>query len=330
MEPTLARSVSLQRLGLVSLVLAVLYLTNRSVRIRPARRLTSFALWSLSETSSDRVRIHVATFAVDCPYWHTVTGPLCTYLRDQLAHNQPPLYDENDYPYTVHRSICWTIFVSSLLGWCWTSRSKAARLSRHIPLDALLDLLMLPLDTALVLIGCFAFTLYPTWMRMQTVILLQHHNSWFYDSFTKSVVSLLLLAVVGNALSRNIWNTATRGQCQLGRLAPAPAHALVAAMAGYYRGSFASDSFLAAPSHALYGSAYYAPNSVNWMLLFLVITSVAPRRRDYGIGIILSWVLTNMLAALFGHYQQEQQVLPVLANTVANAWREFWQSLVKS
>jgi hypothetical protein len=323
------RSFSPQRFATVTLVLAFLYLTNRTARI-PSRRKTDFAFWSLSEVSSDRVRLHVAMLSVDCLYRSNSVGPLCTLIRDRLAHHQPLLYDKDDYPYTIHRSICWTLFMSSLFYSCWNSRSKSSRLSRNFLLDAVLDLFLLPIDTALSLISFLAFAIYPTWMRMQTLVLLQHKNSWFHDSLALSVACLMLVALVGNALSRNIWNTTGHNSCQLGRLAPAPAHALVAAATGYYRGSFASDSFLAAPSHNFYGASYYSPTTMNWIFFSLVVASVVPRRRDYGIGIIVSWILTNILAAFFGQYQQEQQVLPVLANTVSNAWKEFWHSLVQN
>ncbi|GKY98254.1 hypothetical protein MPSEU_000783100 [Mayamaea pseudoterrestris] len=323
------RSLSLQRLAVVSLCLAFLYYTNyNSLSLSRRRRATkNFAFWSLTEVSSDRVRIQAARLSYDCL---VRKNPVCAYIRDQLAHGKPILYDENDYPYTVHRTICWSLFFLSLLQWCWDG-TKLNRFSRNMFLDAALDLLLLPLDSVLSLIGLLSFVLYPTWMRMQTMVLLQHQSSLFHESFAFSVACLLLISVLGNALSRYFFNASH--SCQLGRLAPAPAHALIAAAAGYYRGTFASDILFAGatPSHTLYGTHYYSPMTMNWMLVSFVVASVIlARRRGYGIGIIVSWILVNIMAAMMGRYQQEQQLLPVLAGSVSNAWSEFLQSLVQN
>lgn len=93
-------------------------------------------------------------------------------------------------------------------------------------------------------------------------------------------------------------------------------------MAGYYRGSYANDSL--SPVHS-----YFSPVEMTYSLLILVIACVALRRKDYGIGIIISWILTNLLAGLFGQYQQERVVFFVWADTVSTAWRQLWQGLVK-
>ena len=305
--------------------MGILYMTNHSLPSNSLR--TNFALWSLYE-GSDQVRMRVATVTLSCPYYdnnYAWVGSFCTFLRDHLSHGQPPLYDKNDYSYTVHRAICWTLFFGSIVSSCWKRNQSANamhNLSGFLVLDSLLDLVLLPVQTALQVIWISSFVVYPAWLRMHTITLLQHKNSWFYDSFFLSALSLLLLAAACNALSRGLLSS-DRFSFQLGRSVPAPAHALVAVTIGYYRGSFGPWSLV--PSN-WYGN--YTPTTINWILLSLVVVSVG-RRRDYGLGILFSWVIANLLGSMFGQYQQQQQALPVMANSLTTAWNDFWHSLTR-
>lgn len=170
---------NLKRSVFVLALFAFLYVTNRAV---PSGRRTDFMLWSLEDISaSNRVRIHAAAMTIDCPFRNEFVGSLCKVLRDQLAHKQPPVWDKDDKPYMVHRFICWSLLLASLVKFCWnnSTRTKASRLSRNVLVDASLDFVLLPFHKMLESIALLAFVLYPTWIRMHDVFILQHKTSLF-------------------------------------------------------------------------------------------------------------------------------------------------------
>jgi hypothetical protein len=284
---------------------------------------TNYGLFSIRQMRTSSVMIQIAGVSIRCPHDDPFYAPVCNLMQKHMTHEQPLVYNANDRPYTTHRMLCWTLIGLTLFGFIFTCNYTIQ--TKSLLLNAVMDLFVLNPSQLVQLLLQLSTLVYPMWERLEFLIVYQHPDSLFArlgslnKAYTASVALLLVLAIGANALSRLL----TKSSFLLGRSRPMIGHALVAVCLGYCRGATAK-SLYDDTVHLLYGAS---ATNVTWT--YLIMVAIAAVRSKLFLLTMALWYSCNVLAAMVGEYQFQQQVLPVVMNQMKAGLENFLQGVEK-
>jgi hypothetical protein len=306
------------------------------------QHVTNFGFFSLNERIT-RVDIHVLGQTFGCRFGdETLGGWFCQAIivPADMCHQKPLFWDPHDRPYTTHRLFSWSLIAAGMLAFAVqdededqdqrdsSNRKHAAFQTGNLLVDSFLTI-WFPSDgsssssswwtclrSTVGAVWQSSFLLYPVWTRMDVLVPLQHPDSWFrivdhdhdHDpnqnpndwNYVASVLFVLLLAAGSNAACKMITGRFRLRKCD----------AVVAVALGYYRGSLSGTGGGGGLTFPLLSSVNLT--ALHWTAFLLLLT-----RMDAS---VLFWLYANMLGAVMGEYQYQNQLTLALARQV---WRSF-------
>jgi len=298
---------SMSRLYFALLLIGGLVLTNPAISPRGhAGLLTNYGVFAMIDHGS-KLTMSVASFEMYCYYSdHGISGaliepPLCLYLRNNLAHGKPLLWDEYDAPYTIHRlfiALCVLMNVVMFL--------RSYQLTGNVGLDAYLVLWTTgSRNTCLIILWVILeanCVLYLVWEVLVETVEQQSQGSIFFvfeDRLLNSVLTstvLIFAAVFINACSRFV-----TGHYLL------QFDGILATVLGYCRAvtgnqsrSLVNLSLLSVLPIPM-APVSMSVKSVTWTLLLITFVQRSPFAAAACFG-------CNALGALVGEYQYQHQV----------------------
>jgi hypothetical protein len=290
--------------------------TKKTLGDRGSQHVTNFGFFSVNERIT-RVELHALGTKVDCRFGDETFGWFCQALQADLCHQKPLFWDPHDRPYTTHRLFSWSLVATGMVA--FFLKDPSALRTGNLLVDSFLTIWFpsdsvsssSPLFASLRAIWQSTFFLYPVWIRLDTLVPIQHPNSWFRVvddhaqndwNYALSIVFVLLLAAGSNAASKMV----------TGRFLLRDCDAVVAVALGYYRGSLAEVSAATAVTFPVLSSLSVNLTALHWTAVLTMLT-----RMDAS---VFFWLYANMLGAFMGEYQYRNQFTLALA-------RQVWRSL---
>jgi hypothetical protein len=285
---------------------------------RGSQHATNFGFFSVNERAT-RVEIHALGNKIHCRFGDETFGEFCQALQADLCHQKPLFWDPHDRPYTTHRLFTWSLVAAGVIA--YSMKDPKALLSGNVLVDSFLtiwfssDLSSSPLLSTLGAIWQSNFFLYPVWIRLDTLVPIQHPNSWFrvvddHDqndlNYALSLLFLLLVAAGANAVTHMITK----------RFLLRGVESVVAVALGYYRGSLSNVSAATAITFPVLSSLSVNLTALHWTALLTMLM-----RMDFS---VFSWLGANIVGAFMGEYQYQNQFTLALAR---QAWRSFENTL---